>query len=114
MGVKLSVFLSIAVVASGAMLYEPVTAALAPPIARALAPTPPQPQQPPPPNCAPTLVSDVYKARFPGGAEAQLFSPAPPGAVVVPNGCPPPPGYVLNGGHNTLSSWGTIYVPAPR
>jgi hypothetical protein len=110
MGVKLSVFLSITVVASGAMLYEPVAAALKPPAAKSPQSPPPQPQQPPPPNCTPTPVADLYRYY----ATSSQSVPAPPGAVVVSNGCPPPPGYVLNGGHNPLSAWGTIYVPAPR
>jgi hypothetical protein len=123
MSVKLSVFLSIIAIASGAMLYEPVTVALAPPIAKALAPTPPQPQQPPfpPADCTPVRLAmspAEFHARLAAGLASEDRYPA--GAVIVRKGCPPPGpgaeapnGYVpySRGANNMHMHIGDVYLP---
>jgi hypothetical protein len=121
MSVKLSVFLSIAAVASGAMLYEPVTAALKSPAAKPLQPPLPQPQQPPfpPADCTPVRLAMLpaeFHARLAAGLASEDRYPA--GTVIVRKGCPPPGpnaeapnGYAPYGGNNMHMHIGDVYLP---
>jgi hypothetical protein len=116
MNVKLSVFLSIAAVASGAMLYEPVTATLKSPAARSssTAPPPAPVPAPAPQPMSPLPPPQPQQPQPPNGAFVQQMAFDPLGTANVPPGSPPPYGYLLIGNTNTPpSTWRVIYLPAP-